>query len=723
MSKRSSTPPRAGISSPPLRDADSFLRGPRWHIWAALLLSAVFLRTLGHGFVNFDDDLYVTDNLWVKQGLSLAGLRWAFFGSAAANWHPLTWLSHMADCQFFGLRPWGHHLVSALLHTVNTGLLFLVLRRITQAPWRSFFVAAVFAIHPLHVESVAWISERKDVLSGFFFMLTLGAYARYVEQAVSQRSKVGVQKTEAGRSSGFQLPYSSYYFWTLGFFALGLMSKPMLVTVPCLLLLLDYWPFRRGVAGEAELPGSNKLDALRVRARCWEGLVWEKAPFFALAACSSLITYVVQKRAGAMWTLSEVPFSERIGNALVAYWRYLGKFFCPTRLSVFYPHPGQWPVAPVLVSGLMLLAVTALALRLRQRAPFFLVGWLWFLGTLVPVIGLVQVGWQSLADRYMYIPMIGLLLAGIWGMELLTATWSARMVPMLVAGTGLLGMGAVLAWEQAGYWKDSETLFRHALRVTDNNFIAHHNLGMALMSEGRLDEAAVEFGAALKLRPKSADSYNGLGEVLLRQGHMDEAMALFDKAISFKPDLAVAYNNLGIIRSRKGMVDQAILDFEHALKARPGYVKAFNNLGLALQADGRLDEAILKLQEAVRLAPEDAEAHKNFGMALGRKGRLDEAVEQLTLAIKINPKDSQARHNLGLAFSRQGRMEDAIGQFERALELKPDSAETHACLGLALAQVKRKEQAIEHFKQALKLKPNNPEVEQQLKTLTGGASF
>jgi Flp pilus assembly protein TadD len=450
-------------------------------------------------------------------------------------------------------------------------------------------------------------------------------------------------------------------------------------------------------------------------------LVWEKAPFFALTAGSSLITYLVQNRAGAMWTLAEVPLPARIGNALVSYWRYLAKSFWPVRLSIFYPHPGEWSMGVVLAAGLALVAVTVIVFRLRRRAPFMLVGWLWFLGMLVPVIGLVQVGWQSLADRYMYLPMIGLLVVVVWGTESLARERLASIGPLRAIGAGLVGVSALLTWQQLGYWKNSESLFGHAVSVTQNNFVAHHNLGMALMARGQLEPARQEFREAVRLRPRSADSYNGLGEVLLRQGRLDEGQTLFEQAIALKPDLAVAHNNLGIILSRKRSPDAAAAQFEAAIKARPGYTKAFINLALALQASGRLEEATQKLQRAVELAPEDAEARKNLGMALGRSGRLEEAVQQLGIALKINPDDSQACHNLGLACLRLGRAPEAIAQFERALKLKADSAETHAYLGMALAQVNRQAEAADHVREALKLKPNDPQLEQQLRTLTGEA--
>jgi len=671
------------------------------------ILSAVFLRAINCGFVNFDDDLYVTDNLHVQQGLTWDGLRWAFTANVAANWHPLTWYSHMLDFQSFGLRPWGHHLLNALLHGANTALLYLLLKQMTAAVWRSFFVAALFAIHPLHVESVAWVSERKDVLSGLFFMLTLGAYVRYAAATSWQRSEAERLRFGANKEVWYGLAMLA--------FALGLMSKPMLVTTPFVLLLLDYWPLRR-MAARKEF-GSEQKKSHGSLTIGWMKLVGEKVPFFILAAASSVVTYVVQNRASAMWSFSAVPLWTRVENALVSYGRYLGKFVLPIRLTAFYPHPGEWSATSVLGAILLLLTITLAGLRLRRRAPYLLVGWCWFLGMLIPVIGLVQVGWQSLADRYMYLPMIGLLFAAVWGIEALTSKWMARPVPLFAIGTAVLLIGSVLAWRQIGFWKNSETLFRHALRVTEHNFVAHHNLGMALLGQGRFKEATAQFREALALRPNSADSYNGLGEALLAQNRLEEAMTLFSRAIDLKPDFAVAHNNLGMIFIRKNMPAQAQAEFQKALDARPGYVKALNNLGLVLQVNGELDEAILQLREAVRLAPGDAEVHKNLAMALGRKGSLDEAIAQLEMAIKINPNDSQTHHNLGLALTRKGRLAEAIAQLETSLKLEPDSADTHALLGMALAQAKRNPEAIEHLKLSLKMKPDNPQAEALLRSL------
>ena len=503
----------------------------------------------------------------------------------------------------------------------------------------------------------------------------------------------------------------------------------MLVTTPFVLLLLDCWPLRRLSLTDHE---SRIMDhGSRITHHGSRILLFEKLPFFALAAACSVLTYNVQQQ--AVWSISYLPLAARVENAVVAYCRYLGKLFWPVNLSVFYPHPGSWPAVSVVLAALLLFGISVLAIGLRRRAPFLAVGWFWFAGTLVPVIGLVQVGWQSIADRYTYIPFIGLFIGLVWGAEALSRDKNGRLekwnigmmeggprrAALAVAGLALITL-ALFTRQQIGYWKNSETLFTHALAVTKDNFLAHYNLGIALLGQARLDEAITEFKEAISLRPKSGDAYNGLGEALMRQGRLDEAVELFHKAVNLRPDLAVARNNLGISLSRRGLVDQAINEFQEALKTKPDYAKAYNNLGMALQAQGRLEDAIIQLQHAVSLAPQDSEAHNNLGIALARKGLLEEAIYQLQQATRINPSDAQAHHNLGFALSKQGRLDEAIIQLQRSLELRPDSADTHAILGAALAKKGLRSQAITHFEQALKLRPNYPEAEQQLHALKGG---
>ena len=528
---------------------------PAWLVVVVLGLVTIGLYwpAMRYDFVNFDDPSYVTENPSVRGGLNWAGVKWAFCNPVNSNWHPLTVLSHMLDCQVFGLRPWGHHLSSVLLHAVNTALVFLLLFQMTGlrgngsprwssslpqpgtgsttmaatasvrqagALWRSAIVAVLFGWHPVHVESVAWVAERKDVLSTCFGLLTLIAYARYVE-----KSKVQSPKSKV------------WYGLALLLFALGLMSKAMLVTWPLVMLLLDWWPLKR-----FKVQGSG----FRVRS-----LVWEKAPFFGLAVVASIVTFVVQKRGGVVMSFESLPLGARGGNALISYCRYLGKLFWPVDLAVFYPHPGYWPMGKVLLAGVLLLGITELCVVVRRRYPFMLIGWLWYVGTLVPVIGLVQVGDQAMADRYTYIPSLGVLILVIWGANELTRQWRHQLMILSVAGCGAIILCLGMTRRQLGYWQDSETLFRHALEVTKNNYLAHDNLGDILSQKGRTDEAISQFQEAIRLKPDDENAHYNLGAAFSHKGRTDGAINQFQEAIRLKPDDAEAHFDLGLILGQK----------------------------------------------------------------------------------------------------------------------------------------------------------------------------
>ena len=452
----------------------------------SVLLSALvgwaFFPVVGNGFTNFDDPFYVTENVHVKQGLTWENIRWASGAVVDGNWHPLTMLSHMLDCQLFGLKPWGHHLTSVLLHATNTVLLFLLLKRMTAKTGRSFFVAALFGLHPLHVESVAWVAERKDVLSILFGLLALLAYVKFAEES---KTPDGTGKSE------------KFYRLALVFFALGLMSKPMLVTLPCILLLLDYWP----------------LD--RFKEKTVRKLILEKWPFFALAAMACIITLAAQRKAGSVMSFVTLPFSLRLENALLSYVRYLGKFFYPANLCVYYPHPRWWPFWKIFFASAILAVISAGAIRLRRRRPWLLGGWLWFVGTLVPVIGLVQVGQQSMADRYTYFPLIGIFILAAWGACELTGSRPSAFVLSTTASAVIVSC-VIMTRAQIYWWTNSEILFRHAIAITENNALAENNLGTALGTEGRFSEAAVQYQKALAVWPDNAQYQCNLGGALDR---------------------------------------------------------------------------------------------------------------------------------------------------------------------------------------------------------------
>ncbi|GFE57821.1 O-GlcNAc transferase [Geobacter sp. AOG1] len=557
-----------------------------------VLTVAVFWGVLGNDFLNYDDFQYVTSNRHVTSGVSIENVIWAFTSGYAANWHPVTWLSHMVDVELFDMNPQGHHLMNLLLHTANACLLFLLLNKITGSAWRSMVVASLFAIHPLHVESVAWVAERKDVLSTCFALLTLLAYASYVQRNGTWR-----------------------YLALCGCFSLGLMSKPMLVTLPFVLLLLDYWPLRRFVPWSSETVderscrAGSKLPLSR--------LVMEKLPLFALALLSSCITIFVQK--GALHPLDVTPLSFRIGNAVTAYLRYLGKTVWPSDLAVLYPLPPSIPILHSVSSAILLLLTSYGASALSRRRPYILVGWLWFLGTLVPVIGIVQVGLQSMADRYTYFPLIGIFIAVVWGVADLAGDRPAWRIPLALATAGALTAYSAVSWSYERCWKNSNTLFSHAIAVTSDNYYAHYMLGKALYDENMLQDALVHYSRAQQLNPRFAD----------------------------------AYVNRGIIYSKQGKPKDAINDFSTALSINPGSQYAHYNIAVALQAQGRVEEAMMHYGEVLRREPDNAGAHYNLGNALMGLKRWDEALRHFSEVVRLKPESETARQNLEMCLKQK----------------------------------------------------------------------
>lgn len=507
---------------------------PRFPVWLlvtmlALLTLAVYWPAMHNDFVNYDDHAYVVENVHVREGLSFDNLKWVFFHPVSANWHPLTMLSHMLDCELYGLNPWGHHLTNVLLQTFNTILFFLLLRGLTGAVWRSLAAAALFGVHPVHVESVAWVAERKDVLSGCFGLLSLIFYTRYAQE----RSLCEHLPFEGGTVAAIESqPAKLDYCLALVFLALGLMSKAMLVTWPFVMLLLDYWPLDRLKAGKLR------------------GLVREKIPFFVMSVAASVVTYLVQKYAGAVANVYLMPLSGRADNALISYCRYLGEIFWPNQLAVFYPLPENWPLAKVLLAGSFLAGILIVLWANRRRYPFMLMGWLWYCGTLVPVIGLVQVGSQAMADRYTYIPSMGVLILLVWGVTELTRGWKFHVIVLSTTGLAAILTCTLLTRQQIGYWQDGEALFRHALEVTGENQVARANLGGALLLEGQIEEAISQYNDALRLNPHDIEAHNNLGYALLKKGRIDEAFTQFQEALRLNPSYVEAHNNLGM-RSRK----------------------------------------------------------------------------------------------------------------------------------------------------------------------------
>jgi protein O-mannosyl-transferase len=674
---RSDRPPPGKSKPAPARAATAGLARPGLSVWLmavvlALATVAVYWPAMRNGFVNYDDNVYVTANVHVQNGLSWESAKWALFNPVSSNWHPFTVWSHMADCQLYGLKPWGHHLTNVLLHALDTVLLFLFLRGLTGALWRSVFAAAIFGLHPIHVESVAWVAERKDVLSAFFGLLALMAYARYAygrrQNAECRMQKPASSNTQPSHVSRFTSHTSTFYLLSLLLFALGLMSKPMLVTWPFVLLLLDYWPLGRmqyaecrmqnAAAGSTEHATRNTQQLTRLTAQSQIAnrksqilfpLLVEKIPFFALAAAASIATFVVQKQEHAVKTVEEFPFGARCENALVSYCRYLGKLFWPSDLAVFYPHPGHWPVGQLLLAGGVMVGVSVLLFAQRRRYPFLLMGWLWYCGTLVPVIGLVQVGGQAMADRYTYIPSVGVLLVAVWGAFELTRCWRYQVMALSLAGGAAVVLCLELTWRQLGHWQDSETLFRHAVEVTENNYVAYDNLGTVLGQKGQLDEAIRQFQAAVRLKPSHANARCNLAIALEKKGQTDEAIRQFREAIRLQPDYANAHCNLGSALEKKGLMDEAMRQFQEAVRLQPDYADAHNNLGVNLGKRGQIDEAIGQIQEAIRLKPDHAEAHNNLGTAFLQQGRADAAAAQYREALRLKPDYSDAQNNLARA--------------------------------------------------------------------------
>lgn len=662
-------------------------------------------------FVDYDDGDYVSANPHVESGLTWPNVVWAFTTGHASNWHPLTWLSHMLDYTLFGRNPGAQHLVNLAIHISNTILLFLLLRKMTGAHWRSAIVAALFALHPLHVESVAWLSERKDVLSTFFLFLTLGAYARAVGSPQPGAAAKGTLDSGPGT---WNLGLRSWdLIAALVFFALGLMSKPMLVTVPFLLLLLDYWPLNRfRFAGS----GQRTVD--------WRQLlrmVLEKAPFFALAAASSVVTFLVQRKGGAVSTA--LSLGQRVDNAVISYVRYLWKALWPEHLAVLYPHPGSWPYPgdwplwEVIGCGLVLAGLFALALWLGRSRPYIAVGWLWFFGGLVPVIGLVQVGIQAMADRYTYVPLVGIFAAVVWGAWDVASRLNWRREALGVVSVLVLSACGLLTMRQAAFWHDTESLFLHAVEVEPRNYLAYNNLGYFYANHGRPAEALENYRKSIEINPNYEDALNNMGHALAQQQRHAEAIPYYERALRIRPLHVEVNNNYGNALSELGRIDEAIVRYRIALEQKPDHADAHNNLGIALAMKGQLDEAVPHFRDAIRFKPGYASAHSNLGNALAVQQKWDEAIREYQECLRLNPDDPQAHNNLGNVLSQTGKLDDAIQQYTEALRLKSNNPEAHFNIGVALARQGKRDEARAHFQEALRQKPGYTEAQRQLAAL------
>jgi protein O-mannosyl-transferase len=612
----------------------------------AAITFAVFGQTLHHEFVNHDDDIYVYENPVVAGGLTLKGFLWALTYGKIGHWHPLTWLSHMLDCQLYGLNPGGHHLSNVLLHTATVLLLFLVLRQMTGAVWRSAFVAAVFAIHPLRVESVAWIAERKDVLSGVFFMLTIGAYAAYARRPSRWRQ-------------------AAVAVW----FGLGLLCKNTLVTLPFVLLLLDWWPLQRVKLEEA---GGGKRSAARLAA-LYGGLVKEKIPLFLLSAGSCVATLLVpEKVVGA----NRIPILERIGNGVVSYGIYVRQMVWPAGLAIPYINPpGGLPMWEVALALVVLAGISASVWACRKGRPYMVVGWLWYLGMLVPAIGFVQISYYAHADRYTYLPGIGLALAGTWAVGDWSAGWKHRRAALGGLMIAVIGALMVCAWIQTGYWQDGETLWNRTLAFDSNNGVAHNNLGRVLFLKGRVDESIAHCQKALEIDPDDVEAHNNLGLALLQKGRVDESIAEFQKSLQGKPDYAKAHFNLGNALMQRGRAEEAAAHYRQALQTRPDYTEAHNNLGVALRQQGLRGEAMAHFEKALELQPANPTIQNSLAwlLATSAEASLRNGPKAVELARQANTLTGGTNltilDTLAAAYAEAGRFGDAKECLQKAIEM------------------------------------------------------
>jgi len=601
----------------------------------------IYSQVQDHEFINFDDNILVTESSLVQAGLTNENIIRVFTTTHADGWAPITSISYMLDYQLYGLNPKGFLLTNLFFHIANSLLLFLILFRMTGAIWQSAFVAVVFALHPLNVESVAWVAERKNVLSNFFLLLTIWAYIRYAEKPTTKR-------------------YSLVFL----LFAFGLMSKSMLVTLPFVLLLLDYWPLERFKLGrrEREFKIAQKDKYFNGEKNILK-LVLEKFPLLILSALCSITTLILFKnytQVGESVAQDPVSILTILTNVMISYFEYLWKMLWPKGLAILYAHPGNTlAVWKGVLCGIALLVITTISIKLIRKAPYFVVGWFWYLGTLIPVIGFITLGPHLIADRYAYLPLIGIFVIIAWGVPELLKEWHYRK-NVLKASAGILILTLMpITWIQVSHWKSSITVFKHAIKVTDKKYpnfaVVHNNLGNALSAEQKIEEAISHYKMAIKINPDLADAHYNLGNALVAEGKNEEAISHYKMAIKIKPDYADAYNNLGVALLNAKMTEEAIDYFKEAIRIRPDYAKAYNNLGNALSAERKTEEAISQYKMAIKLQPDYAKAYNNLGSALFVERKIEEAISHYKMAIKINPDYAFAHNNLGNALLNKGR--------------------------------------------------------------------
>ena len=650
-------------------------------LFLALSILAVYWQVRTHDFVNFDDNVYVTDNPHVKAGLTLESIAWSFRGVHHGNWHPLTWISHMIDVSLYGMNPGQHHLTSVLFHIINTLLLFLVFRRMTNDLWKSGFVAALFALHPLHVESVAWVSERKDVLCAFFWLLSMWSYFWYTEK-----------------------PCVARYMLILLFLIMGIMSKPMIVTFPFVLLLLDYWPLGR-------LSFSDPKSHIAAFRKSDLRLLFEKIPLFVFVAISCVLTFLAEKSGGSVRDLGSLPFEDRVANALVSYVLYMEKTFWPQEICVLYPHPMSWPLWQTVLAALLLIFISLGALLSMRKLPYFAVGWLWYLGTLVPVIGLVQVGNQSMADRYTYMPAIGIFIIIGWGVPSLFAKLHCGKWIPATASIALLSILMTTTWMQIRYWNSSITLFEHTLNVTNNNPIMHYGMGVSLSQSGKSKEAMVHYKKAIDIDAACYKAHNNLGFELASQGKDTEAISHYREALRINPTYGNAHNNLGNALIRLGKLDEAIEHYRKALRANPRSAGTHKSLGLAMLRTGEIEPAIFHLETSLQLEPANQITQSSLILAKFSYKQIKAAVERFRKSLQFFTKNPDLAHTLDMLTKRKIEMLQVFDRYEKALSLQPYFHRNQLKvnnLPQFRSAAKEYDRALGLFETATALQPGNP---------------
>ncbi len=689
-----------------------------WLIALALFVGTllIFSRSLSCEFLNYDDQDYITHNTHVQAGLTTDSVRWAFTATAASNWHPLTWISHELDWTLYGNNPVGHHATNVLIHSFSAVLVFLTLRRLTSAFWTAAFCAALWAWHPLRVESVTWIAERKDVLGAFFWFLTLLAWTGYIQD---QRNHA----TCAWR----------WYAFALASFILGLLSKPMLVTLPCVFFLLDFWPLKRSPwpkfvaptpiapfetknrTTKAQATNAAPTDSAR-RSGSFTVLLFEKAPFILLSIASCIITYIAQKSGGAV--SADLTFGPRLANAFISIPRYLEKFLWPSDLAVLYPHPGYWSAGLVLLAVFFTIGATVFTFIQWHRRPWLAIGWFWFTGTLVPVSGIVQVGLQSIADRYTYIPIIGIQIATLWTLRDIATAASIRRAFAVGAGA-ILFTCAIATWTTQAAWKNSFTLFTRAVQVTQENYLAWNNLGTWYSEQKLFAESIPCYRESIAIRADYAIAHNNLGHALAETGAIPEALEHYRVALLINPKHLTTHCNYANALTDAGKPDEALKHYQIVLDQDKTNTDALNGRGMALALQGNFIEAEKTLRTAIALQQSTGkiDARTNLATLYAMNRRFAEAACEYRIILQNSPNEAQVHNNLANVLFSQNASAEAVEHYHRAIELRPRNPEAHSNLGLALIQLSRFEEARQELHIALEQQPNLPQIRAVLKEL------